>query len=117
MTLYELNQNAYAKLPKMTFAEMEEAVNKNIKMFDCSDNYLMLLCKEESDYTVFNVIDMDEPTMLWDEIIDLLKSRGTLKAIEGKEDGTVEFWVQCKEDDTCHMYLLFNYDWGVIDVK
>lgn len=116
MTLYELNQNAYSRLSKMTSAEIKQAIDKNIKMFNDSDGYLMLLCKELSDYTVFNVITMDNPIDLWEEIIDLLKSRGTLKAIEGKEDGTVEFWVQCKNDDICHMYLLFNYNWGVIDI-
>lgn len=117
MTLYELNQTAYAKLPKMASNEINEAIQKNIKMFNSDDNYIMLLCKEKSDYTVFNVQDMDETVDLWNEIVDLLQTRGSLKAIEGKEDGTVEFWVQTKGENICHMYLMFNYDWGVIDVK
>lgn len=109
MTLYELNQAGYTSLPKMTSAEIETAINQDKDFFNQA-TYFMLLCKELSDYTVFHI---NNPENGWNEVLELIKDRGTLKAIENKED-SIEFWIT--NDSISNMFLLFPYDWGVIDV-
>lgn len=111
MTLYEINQLAYARLPKMTGAEIEKAKIPGVFPKD----YYMLLCRELNDYTVFRIGHAAEDETIWNSILDILSTRGTLKGIETKEDGTIEFWITSKKGT--NMYLLFPYDWGVINVE
>lgn len=115
MTLYEVNKQAYAQLPKMTQADYQKACSEVYQAVK-DKKYLMLLCKEKSDYTVFSISDMDEGyNELWNTILDIFDNRGCkTKAIEVREDGNVEYWVQDKQTKECFMYMLFDYEWGVI---
>ena len=82
----------------------------------------MLLCKEKSDYTVFQVTDFDENySDMWNEILDILEERGyVMKDIyprcDDNADNSIEYWVQDKQTKECFMYMLFPYDWGVIEL-
>lgn len=118
MTLYDINKQAYAQLSDMTQEQFREAAASVYKALDKNASYFMLLCKEKSDYTVFKITDMDEDySKMWNEILDILENRGyTMKDISPRDDHNIEYWVQDKETKECSMYMLFSYDWGVIEL-
>lgn len=118
MDLYTLNQAGYASLPKMTRAELETAEEGLVNFLLMHDkaNAFMMLCKEVSSYTVYRYKDEGAKNYkaMAHEIIDIMKGYGKIKSIE-IEDDKVEFWVQ--NEEACHLYLLFDYSWGVITVE
>lgn len=124
MTLYEINQECYKKLPPMTEEDRLKAEEDIIVWLDkchpAANNcfnlkYLMLLNAEGRDYTVFAISEygLDGHYGFLEELSDVIDSRGELKDIDFDDDG-VNFWVQ--KDDICSLYKLFDYDFGVIEV-
>lgn len=116
MTLYEVNKQAYLQLPKMTEAEIEKAKEYIIKEFLTYDGeFYMLVCNEHRYYTLFqqwhNTPNWKEK--LTEEVIEVAKELGTLKAIE-VSNSMVEFWIEQNGD--VFLYPFFNYDRGVIKV-
>lgn len=114
MNLYEFNQAGYNSLPKMTSVEIHKKLEQ-IKEFlhDNDGEYFMLVCNELKYYTLFHSTHVDWIRELIQEMIGVVKSLGTLKAIE-INDSMIEFWVE--KNGECHMYAFFNYDRGVIEV-
>lgn len=122
MNIYEINQQAYSELPKMTQQEIDTAIEEILKpyfneQYDCGQHYYMLLNNELHDYTVFHQKNCEHSTInqLAKEIIELIKERGTLKGIEATTQG-IEFWITSNKTSSTHMFLLFDYDWGVISI-
>lgn len=118
MTLYEINKQAHSQLPDMSQQGYIKAAEKVYSALDKNSKYLMLLCREKNDYTVFSISDFDEnyPNM-WNEILDIIENRGyAVKDIYPNGQGDIEYWVQDKETKECFMYMLFSYDWGVIEL-
>lgn len=85
-----------------------------------SQKYLMLLCHEQRDYTVFNLDKTDtwatpdgrlEPVRK--DIIECLTNRGTLLAMELQPDNVWEFWI--KNPEGCFAYYLFPYGEAVLE--
>lgn len=115
MILYELNQSGYANLPKMTKAEIQKAKESFQEADIIASKYFALICNELRYYTLFcnkrNCPYWHE--QVFDEVVSLLQELGELKSIEVNEQ-MVEFWVA--KDGECHMYALFNYDRGVIEL-
>lgn len=120
MTLYDINKQAHTQLPKMTQDAFRRAAADVWTALDKNAQYFMLLCREKNDYTVFSIPDLEENyNKLWNEILDILMDcRGyTMKDIYPSENGQgIEYWVQDPETQECFMYLLFSYDWGVIEL-
>ncbi len=114
--LYELNQGAMTAAPAME-TEAIETAKKKIADFVavCNSKYFMLLNKERSYYTVFN-IGYDTGTdfnyhKIEDEVIECLESQGIIKDIDNVENG-IECWITI--DDNSYVYYLFDYQGGVI---
>lgn len=121
MTLYDINKLAHAQLPDMTQDAFRQAAANVWTALDKDTQYFMLLCREQNDYTVFSVPDLEENyDKLWNEILDILTDcRGyIIKDIypSEEENHNIEYWVQNPETKECFMYLLFSYDWGVIEL-
>lgn len=115
MNVYELNQNAYNNLPNMTKSAIAKGAEK-ITLFLAANpgTYYMLLNADGRYYTIFHKRDC-KVSPLVSELIDIVKSLGTLKGIEwNKENQMIEFWVQ--QGMTCNMFGFFNYDKGVVKV-
>ena len=106
MTLYEMNQIAYNKLPKMSFVVFRWATKHDSK-------YYMMLNVDGRYYTVYTYNQEHDVKKMAFEMIDVAKTLGVLKGIE-VQDGMVEFWIQ--QDKTCSMYAMFDYTQGVIEV-
>lgn len=121
VSLYELNKTLYKSMPEITFNELQEKKKELRKWIDeQKSKYFMLLCRERSDYTVFHIYVpiLIDPTVLpiEREIIDIVCSRGRVKAMETIEDNSenvIQFWVE--DNDAVYMYALFPYDVGVIE--
>lgn len=78
----------------------------------------MLLCRERYDFTIFHMYENQNPNppaVAASELIQLIKSRGTVLSIERTEtDPNVwEIWI--KIDNEAFAYYLFNCDPFVIE--
>lgn len=72
----------------------------------------MLLCNDIRYYTVFEVCDEYEEKVE-DIIIECLQNKGVIQQINYNEDkNAIECWI--KNEDGVFMFLLFDYEWGVI---
>lgn len=114
MNLYELNQSGYNSLPKMAKAEIEAAKFKIRDSFDIDlSRYFMLVCNELHYYTLFHMNTQLHGAELINELFNIVKDLGQLKAVE-VTDSMVEFWIS--RDGECHMYAFFDYDRGVVEI-
>lgn len=119
MTVYELNQAGYASLPKMTKAELEDAVDTLVNFLKDNDsNYYVMINNEINYYTLYTYSgNTHNYENMAREMIDVAKTLGKIKAIEKPDNNTyVEFWILC-EDNICRMYPMFNYEKGVIEIE
>lgn len=114
MTLYEMNQIAYNQIPKMPKAEIQKATEEIEQFLIKHDSkYYMMLNVEGRYYTVYTYNQEHDAKKMAAEMVDVVKTLGTLKGIEVRDD-MVEFWI--KNGETCNMYAMFDYSRGVIEV-
>ena len=117
-TLYEFNKQIVAKEQKMSNTDIEKAKKELELWFNWYlDGYAMLLCRERYDFTIFHLYqkqNLNPPAVAADELIELLKSRGTPISIEKDIDKNIwEIWI--KIDDEPFVYYLFDCDPMVIE--
>lgn len=117
-TLYQLNQCMVGALNVVPQKIIDRKINI-INNFLAKDNkYYMLLSNELRYYTLF----VHTPEKIADNfgktIFECLNIFGRVKYIECDEEiGTAEIWVQEEEDPYAHVFYLFPYDTGVIEVN
>ena len=115
MTLYEMNQIAYNKLPKMPKAEIRRATEKLEQFLTEHDSkYYMMLNVDGRYYTVYTYNQEHDIKKMAFEMIDVAKRTGITASLDEVENDMVEFWIQ--QDKTCSMYAMFDYTQGVIEV-
>lgn len=118
--LYDLNKDLVEKETKPLTQE-ELAIKKEMVHDFLRENgkasYMMLLCHEQRDYTVFNLTTTDDfaiytPNILIDEC---LKNRGEIRSIElTANKDAIEIWLVINKKAYC--YYFFDYTNGVIEV-
>lgn len=115
-TLYEINQNLMANEKKMSGFDILSKQKHIEKYFERQPfSYFMLLCHDARDYTLFKLQDTDSYKNGARELIDCLKNRGTILAIDKvDETNAFEIWIRTDEDKNL-CYYLFNYSEGVIE--
>lgn len=121
MNLYELNKMAYMQMPFLNAASISKAKTDIEEYFkETNAYYYMMLCKERSDYTLFNTKKKEctliGAEMAWD-VIDCLTNR-CLKLLDcyKNDDGVIEIWVREDEEGAIPAaYFIFPYDDGVIE--
>ena len=118
MTLYQFNQNIMSSQPALS----GDGVRKGqLEFFDwiskLPDNpkFYMLLCSELNYYTVFHINDTATREEFWNELYDIAKELGTLKAME-IDSGCFSIWADWPQDNISHLFYLFPYDRGVVEV-
>ena len=120
-TLYDVNKGLVAKneiqLTEGVINSKKEIV-KNFIMKTENAHY-MLLCKEQSDYTIFrryNMEDTEKAMEISNILIDeCLKNRGEIRGIDLTNDkDAIEIWLLIEEEAYC--YYFFPYDAAVIEV-
>ena len=118
-TLYEVNktiilQNEHALDEGQSNSKKEIVKNFLVKN---TNNYFMLLCNEQKDYTVFDFKDNKENERCMDcakcLIDECLIPRGEIRSIElTKDKDAIEIWLVINNEAYC--YYFFPYDNGVI---
>ena len=118
VSLYQLNQDIMSNQPALS----GDGVRKGqLEFFDwvskLPDNpkFYMLLCHELNYYTVFHINDTATKEDFWNELYDIAKELGTLKAME-IDSGCFSIWVDWPQDNISHLFYLFPYDRGVVEV-
>lgn len=112
MSLYELNKSAVNQMPKYTEEQLNDLCAE-INQFEHGHGgfYYMLLNNEQHYYTVLHLDQIAEFNNLGEAVIELLSDLGPIAAHEVYDD-RIEIWV--KEEVEAFVYLLFNYDRGVV---
>ena len=118
VNLYQLNQDIMSNQPALS----EDGARKGqLEFFDWiskqPDNpkFYMLLCSELNYYTVFHINDTATKEDFWNELYDIAKELGTLKAME-IDSGCFSIWADWPQDNISHLFYLFPYDRGVVEV-
>ena len=119
LTEYDINKMIIAQLPALMTDKQLEPSKELIKEFThnyiLAEAYYMLLCNELRYYTIFHVCNEYEENVE-DIILECLKNIGVIQQINKTEDGrAIECWV--KNDKGTFMFMLFNYDEGVISCR
>ena len=117
-SLYELNQSLVAQLPvydekKWTAAKLIIAdwFKKNL------DTYYMMLCKEQSYYTVFDMTRASAGGADFAyEVQDTCRYIGQVRDISIDTNGMIAIWVDWNDNTGVHCCYLFPYGQGVIRV-
>lgn len=120
--LYDLNKDLVEKETKPLTQE-ELAIKKEMVhnfLISSEAEYYMLLCNEKKDYTVFNLLNMNEMFPAKDEVPNILideclKNRGEIRSIElTTHKDAIEIWLVINKKAYC--YYFFDYTNGVIEV-
>ena len=111
------------QLPNLTEGQLnsKKEIVKNF-LRKSLNNYYMLLCNEQKDYTVFRITnneekDRDEQKQ---EIVNILideclPNRGGIRGIDlTEQQDAVEIWLYI--DEEAYVYYFFPYDEAVIEV-
>ena len=132
-TLYDLNkqiinqtespmtdEDLYDALDYIVAPFFKKNIEQRINKDDFDNCYFMLLCREDNNYTIFNVrnyLDFHEPILTaCDELRTCLKNRGKVYSMEKTEDNyAIEIWLQ-DTDKGMLCYYLFPYNEGVIEI-
>lgn len=119
-TAYDINKNLVKKYEKEISQEqfLEKYSIYQEYLQNNQDQYYMLLCNEEKDYTMFilknddKVIDSKE--FSFNELKECLYNRGKIYGFDITEDKmAIEIWLE--KDDGMHCYYFFKYGEGVIE--
>ncbi len=114
---YEMNKLVISQLPllsKEQIAEgqslLEEYFNNNPKT-----KYFMMLNHDIRSYTVFVRSPIMQETLA-EGVISIGEQYGKIWSINYNSDKTaVEIWL--KRNDSPIMFLLFDYDWGIVQCR
>ena len=116
LSLYDLNAQAMESLPTASEEFLNEmAEHINTYALDSQNIFFMLMCKEQSYYTVLKhtISPSNEFSTLGEAVITLAKELGEIKDIYLNEDKT-DFDIWVKVEDTMWCLHLFAYDIGVV---
>ena len=116
LTEYDINKMIIGQLPSLITEAQLEPSKKLLYEFThnhiTSVGYYMLLCNDIHYYTVFEVCNEYEEKVE-NLIIECLQNVGVIQQINRAEnESAIECWV--KNENGVFMFMLFNYDWGVI---
>ena len=121
--LYEINQNLMNHEPVISDEAKEKGI-KDIKNFFnryFHQKYFMLLCKEQSDYTIFNLSNpcaAQTCATAAKDLVECIENRGQWLAVsEEKDDGGIpralEIWIRI--NGLSYAYYFFPYGEAVLE--
>jgi hypothetical protein len=118
MNLYSFEQDAQGKLPDYTDADILKA-KRRVQDFLSSNpsQYYMMLCNEERYYTLYTFTGYYKFAEMAEEIIDIASHIGAIKDVSiSDEHDAMLFWIVPDGDDLPHLYALFDYTQGVVEI-
>lgn len=115
-TLYDINKQLSSQeepMSKSQIAKKQEEIR--IWCNNYIDEYAMLLCHEQRDYTVFAVVE--SAAAMSEILIECLENRGTIISIDPVDGHAWEIWLRIMDAEGAaadFVYYLFPYDEAVI---
>lgn len=121
--LYDMNKQLMENEPEITTTELQLA-KEHLRTWitnNFNQKYLMLLCHELRDYTLFNL----DKTSSWavakpqtvyqavEDIVECMINRGSLLVIDEQDANSWEIWI--RNEEGCFAYYLFPYGNAVLE--
>lgn len=119
-TVYDYNKNIMKQWPVLE-GEGLENVKKEFRNYlenTPAEQYLMMLCREKNDYTLFNFYDTWDDAQFADDIIECFENRGVgIVNAEVIDNGiAMEVWVKRPgQMEDVNLYYIFPADGMVIE--
>lgn len=114
MNLYEANKQLLANEPVLDPIQRNQKIKELADNLNLADHFYMMLCRERSDYTIFNFNSSRNIERFKSDLAECLGNRGETLAIDKKGDEVWEIWIRDPATKEVFMYLFFNYDQGVL---
>lgn len=116
MTLYEYSKQVVAnEVPMDPIAFNQAMLSMSLDLE--KSKYIMLLCHERRDYTLFNLNNMSDNKKFASDLAETLSNRGSLLLADKQPDGAWEIWIRDFTTDENFAYYLFDYSNGVVEVE
>lgn len=126
-TLYDVNKDLVFQTEKAHKGKaLSNLIKKTVvpyldeKINTQREEFFMLLCHEQRDYTVFSMSNQRGLSIAQkcaEELKECLINRGYIYSIEKTNDGALEIWIRYKKDDSINCYFFFPYTSAVVLVK
>ena len=115
MSLYEYSKQVVAnEVPMDPILFNKKMIEVSMDMVE--HTYMMLLCHDRRDYTIFHIANTDKKIAA-KEISETLHNRGKILLVDKQKDGSWEIWIRDSLTDENFAYYLFPYDDGVVEVE
>ena len=115
MSLYEYSKQVVAnEVPMDPILFNQKMIEVSMDMVE--HTYMMLLCHDRRDYTIFHIANADKKIAA-KEISETLHNRGKILLVDKQKDGSWEIWIRDSLTDENFAYYLFPYDDGVVEVE
>ena len=115
MSLYEYSKQIVAnEVPMDPILFNKKMIEVAMAMVE--HTYVMLLCHDRRDYTIFHITNTDKKIAA-KEISETLYNRGKILLVDKQKDGSWEIWIRDSLTDENFAYYLFPYDDGVVEVE
>ena len=115
MSLYEYSKQIVAnEVPMDPILFNQKMIEVSMDMVE--HTYMMLLCHDRRDYTIFHIANTDKKIAA-KEISETLHNRGKILLVDKQKDGSWEIWIRDSLTDENFAYYLFPYDDGVVEVE
>ena len=115
MSLYEYSKQIVAnEVPMDPILFNQKMIEVSMDMVE--HTYMMLLCHDRRDYTIFHIANADKKVAA-KEISETLYNRGKILLVDKQKDGSWEIWIRDSLTDENFAYYLFPYDDGVVEVE
>lgn len=115
LSLYEINKQIIKnEKPLDTIAIGVKCAE--IAEYFHDNEYVMLLCRERFDYSVFHITGEATVSHLTNEIRETIMNRGFVVSIEQQSNGSYEIWIRDSETEEDFVYYMFDYSFGIIEV-
>ena len=115
MNLYEYSKQVVAnEVPMDPILFNQKMIEVSMDMVE--HTYMMLLCHDRRDYTIFHIANADKKIAA-KEISETLYNRGKILLVDKQKDGSWEIWIRDSLTDENFAYYLFPYDDGVVEVE
>ena len=115
MSLYEYSKQIVAnEVPMDPILFNQKMIEVSMDMVE--HTYMMLLCHDRRDYTIFHITNADKKIAA-KEISETLYNRGKILLVDKQKDGSWEIWIRDSITNENFAYYLFPYDDGVVEVE
>lgn len=115
MSLYKYSKQVVAnEVPMDPILFNKKMIEVSMDMVE--HTYMMLLCHDRRDYTIFHIANTDKKIAA-KEISETLYNRGKILLVDKQKDGSWEIWIRDSLTDENFAYYLFPYDDGVVEVE